>query len=71
MLSNLAMGFDVYDAVASVRRAGVADVVIGGAFKLSDPSTPVPDVALQPYPLATVPVSVADAKPIDDGALRR
>lgn len=35
-LGNLAMGFDVYNDGA--RDAGVDDVVIEGAFKLSDPS---------------------------------
>lgn len=54
MLGNLAMGFDVNDVGVRHRGKGVDDVVIGGAFKLSGPSTVAPVVALQPYPLANI-----------------
>jgi len=45
------------------RGARVDDVVIGGAFKLSGPSTVASVVALQLYLFASVLVTVA--KPID------
>jgi hypothetical protein len=53
MLGNLAMGFERRRRRSAA--SGVDDVVIGGAFKLSGPSTVAPVVALQPYPLANIP----------------
>lgn len=62
MLGNLAMGFDVYDARA--RGGGGGDVVIGGAFKLSGPSTIAFRRGFTTLSIRERP-RVTNAKPID------
>lgn len=69
MLGNLAMGFDVCDVYATPERgAGVDEVVIEGAFKLSDPCTVAPVASRRGFTTLSELANVANVEPIDPEA---